>query len=174
MARLTPSRRRSPITDRRRTRSRLVAAGLLACALAACSSSGKGTSPSTTVPGSSSPPPTQGSAPAPPAILGRTFLSTSVTGFALPKSTRITLTFESNGQLSANAGCNTMTGRYHITGNRLVVDPLAITQMGCLPAHRQAADSWLAGVLGAQPDLTMSGSNMRLSDGKSTIDLSES
>jgi heat shock protein HslJ len=83
-----------------------------------------------------------GTTPGPGGIDGRTFLSTSVTGQALVTGSRIRLTF-SNGQLSANAGCNTMSGAYRIDAGTLRAPQLATTDMGC-EQGLMAQDQWVA------------------------------
>lgn len=77
---------------------------------------------------------------------GRTFLSTGVEGRALVAGSTVRLAFE-NGQVSANAGCNSMGGPYRIDGDRLVTDQLATTEMACEPALMEQ-DRWLADLLG--------------------------
>ena len=49
---------------------------------------------------------------------GKKFQSTTVTGHDLVPGTHITLTFES-GQLGAQAGCNTMSAPYEVSGGTL-------------------------------------------------------
>ena len=46
-------------------------------------------------------------------LAGRTFVSTTVTGFELIDGTEIRISFEED-HLSASAGCNTMGGAYRI------------------------------------------------------------
>jgi heat shock protein HslJ len=95
---------------------------------------------------------------------GRTFLSTSATSAGQPHElvpgTRIQLTFE-DGRVSANAGCNQMSGAYTLDGATLVVDSLATTQMGCDPA-RHAQDEWLSGLLTGRPSIALTGDDLTI------------
>jgi heat shock protein HslJ len=76
-------------------------------------------------------------------LTGRTFYSTEVVGHDLVEGSRITVSFPTAGTLSANAGCNTMSGSWKATGEVLVVSTMAMTQMGCSP-ELMAQDTWLA------------------------------
>lgn len=49
-------------------------------------------------------------------------------------SSRVTLNFGPNGQLSGRASCNTYHGQYELTGERLKVGQMAMTMMACAPA----------------------------------------
>ncbi|MHB8958056.1 MAG: META domain-containing protein [Candidatus Limnocylindrales bacterium] len=75
----------------------------------------------------------------------RTFVSTGVTGHQLVAGTKVTLTFR-DATLSASAGCNSMSGEYHIVGSTLSVGSLATTEMGC-QQDLMAQDAWLAELL---------------------------
>jgi heat shock protein HslJ len=109
-----------------RSLAALTAASLLI--LAACSP-GAGPSPTT----------------GPTGIEGRTFLSTAIDGRVLVAGTRVQLSFR-DGQVSASAGCNSMSGAYLIDGGRLIARALATTEMGC-EQPRMEQDRWLAGLL---------------------------
>ena len=107
------------------------------------------------------------------ALDGTSFLSTSVTdGGAdrpLVDGTRIRLGF-TDGQLSANAGCNTFGGNYRVEGGRLVVEGGAMTEMGC-DDPRHAQDDWLFGILGEQPTVAREGDELVLTAGGTVITL---
>jgi heat shock protein HslJ len=75
----------------------------------------------------------------------RTFVSTAVTGHQLVAGTKVTLAFR-DATLSANAGCNSMSGDYHIVGGTLAVGVMSMTEMGC-QADLMAQDAWLAKLL---------------------------
>jgi heat shock protein HslJ len=77
---------------------------------------------------------------------GRTFLSTGIQGVDLVPATQVRLTF-ADGNLSAQAGCNIMSGAYSIEGDRLRTTQLSMTEMGC-DEPRHAQDEWLAAFLG--------------------------
>jgi heat shock protein HslJ len=72
--------------------------------------------------------------------------------------------------VSANAGCNQLSGAYSLDGTTLVVDNLASTQMGCNPA-RQAQDEWLAAVLTGRPTVALSGDDLTLTTAKDELRL---
>ncbi|MGZ4765500.1 MAG: META domain-containing protein, partial [Ilumatobacteraceae bacterium] len=92
------------------------------------------------------------------ALVGRTFLSGSVTEDSSPKKlvegTYIRLGFSDDARITASAGCNTMGGPYKIDGERLVVAELSTTEIGCDPA-RHAQDEWLAEFLARDPAYTL-------------------
>jgi heat shock protein HslJ len=81
---------------------------------------------------------------------GRTFLSTAVTEDGKPRplvaGSRIELTFHDDGRLSARAGCNHLGGPGAVSGDRLTVTDLSMTEMGC-DQPLMAQDTWLADVL---------------------------
>ncbi|MCJ7710858.1 MAG: META domain-containing protein, partial [Chloroflexi bacterium] len=61
---------------------------------------------------------------------GRTFLSTDISGRTLVAGSRVRMTFQA-GSLSANAGCNAMSGGYEVVDGRLRTGPMATTEIGC-------------------------------------------
>lgn len=87
-------------------------------------------------------------------LAGRIFLSQSVKVDGQPhelvEGTRIMLRFSEDGQLTANAGCNTLGADVSTDGGRLTVSGIGGTEMGCDPAlHTQ--DTWLATFLSDGP-----------------------
>jgi heat shock protein HslJ len=104
---------------------------------------------------------------------GREFLSTAVTEggapLALVPGTRIRLVFH-DGTVSAQAGCNSIGGPYHLDGGLLVVGDLAMTEMGCDVA-RNAQDEWLTVFLRSKPGATLSGPELALDNGRASIRL---
>jgi heat shock protein HslJ len=100
----------------------------------------------------------------PASLDGRTFLSTEVSQDGAPRplvpGTRIRIAF-SAGRISASAGCNLLGGSYRLDGDRLIVDSLATTDMGCDPA-RHEQDAWLAAVLGGRPLVQLVGNDLSL------------
>jgi heat shock protein HslJ len=117
--------------------------------------------------------PTPTASLSPPALAGRTFLSTAVTDNGVPRQlaqdTRIRLQFV-DGRLVANAGCNTMGGAYSLAGNVLHVEGLSMTEMGCDP-ERHAQDDWVAKLLAAGPTLAVDGANLAVEAGDTRITL---
>jgi heat shock protein HslJ len=93
---------------------------------------------------------------------GRTFLSTTVEGRTLVQGSTLRIAF-SNGQVSANAGCNSMSGPYRIDGARLVVDELATTEMGCEPPLMDQ-DRWVADLLDGAT-VALDGDTLTLTNG---------
>jgi heat shock protein HslJ len=100
-------------------------------------------------------------------LSGRDFLSTSITQdgepFALVDGTQVRLSF-TDGQLSAQAGCNHIGGTYQLDGDVLDVEGGAMTEMGCDPAlHDQ--DTWLSEFLSSDPTFALSGNELVLTSG---------
>ncbi len=93
---------------------------------------------------------------------GRTFLSTTVEGQTLVKGSTLRLSF-GDGHVSANAGCNSMSGRYRIDEDRLVVDTLATTEMACDPPLMEQ-DQWVADLLDGAT-ITLDGDTLSLTKG---------
>ncbi|HVQ87149.1 MAG TPA: META domain-containing protein [Actinomycetes bacterium] len=102
-------------------------------------------------------------------VSGRTYVSHSVdingNPTALVRSTNLQLSFTDDG-ISANAGCNSMSGRATIDDDTLVISGgLAMTEMGCESA-RMDQDQWFADLLTAKPTLSVDGDSLTLdSDG---------
>jgi heat shock protein HslJ len=109
-----------------------------------------------------------------PRLDGRTFLSTAVSENGAPRplfeDSRIRLRFEA-GRLSADAGCNHLSGGYRLEGTTLVVGQLAMTEMACMPEERMAQDTWLADLLVSQPTVTLSGDTLRVTGRTSEVQL---
>ena len=91
-----------------------------------------------------------GPGPAENPLAGRTFLSTAVTtagaAHQLLADTRVSLRFTDDERLLAEAGCNKLSGAVSVSGDRIEVEQLAMTQIGCDPQRHQQ-DKWLAEVL---------------------------
>ncbi|MBN2530214.1 MAG: META domain-containing protein [Deltaproteobacteria bacterium] len=67
--------------------------------------------------------------------------------------TVISIQFGANGQLSAQAGCNSMFGGFALEEDILKVSAMGMTEMGCDEAlHEQ--DDWIYTVLTSRPELT--------------------
>jgi len=102
---------------------------------------------------------------------GRTFLSVAITVDGEPQplvpNTAVRLTFD-GGQLSANAGCNIMSGAYTLDGDQIQVDMLAMTEMGCEePVMDQ--DQWLADFLSSDPTYVLDGNDLTLTSGTTVM-----
>jgi heat shock protein HslJ len=98
-------------------------------------------------------------------LTGRTFLSAAITEGGqdrdLVEGTRISLDFTTDGQVSANAGCNHLFGDVTITSERLEVGPMGGTEMGCDP-QRHAQDEWLMDLLQSSPAWLLDGDRLTL------------
>jgi heat shock protein HslJ len=133
---------------------------LAAVALAACGSTGD--SVQSQPPGSQ---PDPAGAPA-----GRTYLSTGVAGHRLVDGTTVTLTFGDDGNLSVQAGCNTLGTTYTIEDGKLVAENFGGTEMGCDEA-RHTQDTWIGTFLSSRPTVTAEGDELILVSGDTTLTL---
>ncbi len=159
-------------TGRHRGASAAIAAvvAVVAVATAGCGSDDETTDtevPAETVPAADSA--GGGRAAEPADLAGRSFVSTAADGHDLVAGSTVALEF-GDGELSANAGCNTLAGGYTLDGGTLTVGPLAMTEMGCEP-DLMAQDEWLAGLLGAGPMLTIDGDELTVDAGSASITL---
>jgi heat shock protein HslJ len=101
---------------------------------------------------------------------GKQFISVDVSGATLVPGTTIRLSFQ-DGQLTAQAGCNTISGRYSIVDGKLVGDGgWATTEMGCDPA-RMAQDQWLANLLSVSPAVDVEDDTITLTAGDVVVQL---
>lgn len=139
---------------------RLLAAVLAAVLLVACGDEDEplATDDGTTVPGG--------------AALAEEYVSVEVSedGTARPlvEGTTITLRFVGD-QVAASLGCNQLGAPYEIDGDRLVVEQLSMTEMGCDP-ERHAQDQWFAELLQSGPTITLGGDRLTLSaDGTAVV-----
>ncbi len=107
-----------------------------------------------------------------PDVVGRTFLSTSVSGYTLAGGSRITLAFPEKGKLSAHAGCNHLLGNYAVEGDKLKITGMGGTDMACEPA-RMAQDEWFIKFMTGGPAWTLSGDDLVLKSGTTEIKLQD-
>ncbi|MVU77958.1 META domain-containing protein [Nocardia sp. ET3-3] len=103
------------------------------------------------------------------ALMGHTYVSTAVSGTAIPGGGPLTLTF-ADGRISATSGCNTATGPVDLQGNTLQVGEMAATLMAC-PGETAGADGWQDGLLRSQPTWTLVGDTLTLKGNGSTVTL---
>lgn len=101
---------------------------------------------------------------------GRTYVSTGVAGHTLVDGTTVTLTFDNDGNLSVQAGCNTLGSTYTIEDGKLVVDNVAGTEMGC-DAPRHAQDEWISTFLSSRPSIAAEADGLVLAQGDTTLTL---
>jgi heat shock protein HslJ len=86
--------------------------------------------------------------------VGRTYVSTGVAGHTLVDGTQVTITFGANGEMSAQAGCNTLGTKYKIDNGILLAENFGGTEMGC-DAPRHAQDQWLTAFLSSKPTVAV-------------------
>ena len=104
-------------------------------------------------------------------LVGKTFESTSVTGYELVPDSVVTLEFI-DGRISANAGCNTQNGDADVVDGALEVGDLASTMMACEdPLMTQ--EQWLGGFLEDGPDVALEGETLTLTSGDVVMELTE-
>jgi heat shock protein HslJ len=140
------------------------AIALVALAAAACAQSG------TATPGTTQPPPGTSSdratAPVPPRGTFTTSESTALgTG-------NIELRFTEDARLTANAGCNTISGPVTFNGNQIDTADLAITEIACDPA-RHEQDQRLSAFLGSKPTWRLDGESLELTGAGTTLTLKQ-
>jgi heat shock protein HslJ len=101
---------------------------------------------------------------------GRTFLSTAIDGATLVPDTQVRLSF-TDGNLSANAGCNHLGGAYTIDGDRILTDQMSTTEMGC-EERLMGQDQWLAEFLSGVT-FSLEGDNLILANGDVRLTLTD-
>ncbi len=104
-------------------------------------------------------------------LAGRTFVSTTVTGFELIDGTEIRISFEED-HLSASAGCNTVGGAYTVENDLISVSEPSATLMACDP-QLMAQDDQLIGFLTDDPAITVSGDVLTLTGADVTVEMHE-
>jgi len=102
---------------------------------------------------------------------GRVFASVRVDGHRLIDDTRIQLGFDGD-QVSADAGCNHLSGTVAVDGDTLTASNVGGTEMGC-PDGRNDQDVWLSQFLTAGPDAVLAGDTLTLTGGEVVIELVE-
>ena len=140
---------------------------LLAVALVGCSSDDTSTETggsSTTAADSST------TAPTGPTQPDGTYVSDEIKGHELVEGSAVTMTF-TDGQLSVNAGCNTISTAYTIDGDQIVIDGQpAMTMMGC-EQDLADQDTWLSEWLVSGLSFTIDGDLLVLTGGDVTMAL---
>ncbi len=100
---------------------------------------------------------------------GRHFIDGTLEGRTLVEGTSVSVGFY-DGEISASAGCNSMSGAYSIANGQLHVSNLGTTEIGCSSAlHEQ--DQWLATFMTSSPSLELDEPRLVLSDGEVTLTL---
>lgn len=109
-------------------------------------------------------------------LKGRAFVGTTVTEggepYELAADTTLRLAFD-DGQVGADAGCNSMGGEYSLEGDVLVVESLSQTEMACVPEERMEQDTWFAQILTSGPTVLVDGDQLVLTAGDTVITLTD-
>lgn len=107
-------------------------------------------------------------------LAGTTYVVTAVSEAGRPRDlvdgTEVRLRFDGE-RVVLTAGCNTMGGSYRLTGTRLTVHDLAMTDMGCDQA-RMDQDTWLAGLFAGPVELA-TGDHAALTSGDTVLSLAD-
>jgi heat shock protein HslJ len=98
---------------------------------------------------------------------GHTYLSTGSTGFDIVDGSTVRMSFDA-GNISVNAGCNTMFSAYAITDGTLSAETMAMTEMACEPALMDQ-DTFLAAFLTSAPAVALTGDELTLTSGDASI-----
>ncbi|WP_305092077.1 META domain-containing protein [Prescottella sp. R16] len=106
------------------------------------------------------------------ALWGRTFLSTSVTGTAIPGGGPLEVAFPERDRIAMSAGCNRGVGSVDLSGGVVRTGPIATTMMAC-PGDLEAADTWMTDVFAAAPTWTLADDVLTLSSPGVTIALAD-
>jgi heat shock protein HslJ len=98
---------------------------------------------------------------------GRDFLLQSAEGFTPVARTTVRLSFH-DGDLSISADCNSHSGPYKLRDQRVVVNGLGATEIGC-EAPLQAQDEWLARFITASPGLVLADDQLTLTGSEAKL-----
>jgi len=109
-----------------------------------------------------------GALPDPTMVAGNTYVSDMSKTSGVPKAADLEITFH-QGSFAATAGCNTFNGRYNMSDDVLVSSKTGLTATFCPGAAK--VDGWLESFLASRPQVTISGDELRLDNGKSDVTL---
>lgn len=102
---------------------------------------------------------------------GRFFGSVRVDGHDLVRDTQVRIRFASS-TVTADAGCNHLSGKASLDDGTLSVQNLGGTEIGC-PGDLGAQDQWLTELLTAGPTLTLADDTLTLTSGDVVVELVE-
>ena len=85
----------------------------------------------------------------------------------LVDGTEISLRFAA-GQVGASLGCNQLGARHELDGDRLRVEEMSTTEMGC-DSERHDQDEWFADLLQSEPTVVVDGDTMTLTSGETIV-----
>jgi heat shock protein HslJ len=103
---------------------------------------------------------------------GRTFISTEVTGQAIPGGGPLIVEFPEPGHIAATAGCNRFAGSVDLADGALSAPTLAGTMMAC-PPPLDGADGWLSSLFSGSPEWSLDGDDLTLTGGETTVFLTD-
>lgn len=101
---------------------------------------------------------------------GLTFVSDEIQGRELVAGSEVSLTFD-GATLSANAGCNNLSGAYTLDGDTLTLTEDAASTMMACEAELMEQDEWLISFLSGGVDAALEGDQLTLTDGEVTLEL---
>ncbi|CAM3230896.1 META domain-containing protein [Prescottella defluvii] len=150
-------------------RTPLVVLALLSAAtLSACGNSDDGADAGTTTSDATA------SATAAPedALWGHTFLSTAVTGTAIPGGGPLEVAFPEKGNIAMSAGCNRGVGGVDLSGGVVKTGAIATTMMAC-PDELAGADTWMTDLFATQPSWALTDGVLTLTSPGTTVTLAD-
>jgi heat shock protein HslJ len=105
-------------------------------------------------------------------LAGLDFLLQSAQGDTPLENTSVTLSFDAR-DVSLRAACNNLFGQYTLCDDRLCVQDLSTTDIGC-DAARHAQDEWLGDFLTASPLVNQTGPSLTLTGAMATLQFLDS
>jgi heat shock protein HslJ len=105
-------------------------------------------------------------------LAATSYVSTRVTGQTMVEGTEVLLVFEL-GTMAASAGCNTMFGDYQVDDGILRWSSGPAQTLKACPDELAAQDAWVAALLTDGASATVDGSNLTLTSGEVTLELTE-
>jgi len=108
-------------------------------------------------------------------LWGKTFQAQAVTGATtdedLMSGVEFTISFE-EGSMGASASCNSMGSSVELVDGQLMTSEVFTTQMAC-EEPLMAIDTWIIGLLEANPHVALDGERLTLTSGEVTVELTE-
>jgi heat shock protein HslJ len=80
----------------------------------------------------------------------------------------VTITFATDRTVSGSGGCNTYSGKYSLTGDRLKLGRLAMTAMACLKPGVMEQEAAFVAALGRSTRVASSSGHLSLTDDSGT------
>ncbi|WP_440713006.1 META domain-containing protein [Gordonia sp. FQ] len=108
------------------------------------------------------------SPPGPSALVGKTYLSTAVTGAQIPGGGPLEVAFPQAGRLTATAGCNRHMGEVTVDSDTMTAGALASTLMAC-PGPAGQADAWLSDFFAGPLSWQLTGDTLVLRQSRGTV-----